>query len=232
MLNGQSTAVIIPALNEAQSIAKVIADLPAIFDQIIVVDNGSTDTTADKAKAAGAQVVYEPQQGYGAACLAGIAQTNADVIAFVDGDYSDYPADLTPLVEVVSSQLAQLAVGVRTPEQCQKRAMPWHQRAGNWLMCCLIELLHGKQFSDLGPMRCINASTLASLNMQDKDYGWTAEMQIKAYQQQVTVKEFPVRYRARIGTSKISGTVKGTIMAAYKISYWTIKLLFNRPTKA
>ncbi len=232
MINGRTTAVIIPALNEEQSIAKVIADLPTCFDQIIVVDNGSIDATAHQAQKSGAQVVYEPQPGYGSACLAGIAQSNAEVIAFIDGDYSDYPADLEPLVEAISSKEAHLAIGVRTPKQCQKHAMPWHQRTGNWAMCCLIKLLHGKHFSDLGPMRCIDAKALAMLNMQDKDYGWTAEMQIKAHQQKLVVNEFPVGYRPRIGTSKISGTVKGTLMAAYKICYWTFKLLINRPIKA
>lgn len=231
MLNSHTAAVIIPALNEEQSIAKVILDIPSFFDEIIVVDNGSSDSTANKAKLAGAQVVYESRPGYGSACLAGITKTNAEIVAFIDADYSDYPADLTQLVEAVSTNAAQLAIGVRTPEQCQKRAMPWHQRAGNWLMCCLIELLHGKQFSDLGPMRCINSTALATLKMQDKDYGWTAEMQIKAHQQRLKVVELPVNYRPRIGTSKISGTVKGTLLAAYKIIYWTIRLVINPPSK-
>ncbi|MFT5258730.1 MAG: glycosyltransferase involved in cell wall biosynthesis [Saprospiraceae bacterium] len=232
MLANRSIAVIIPALNEEQAIRHVLQDLPAFIDQIIVVDNGSTDRTALVAKQSGAQVIAESRRGYGSACLAGISVCNCDIVAFIDGDYSDYPQDLQLLVSAVVTKQADLSIGSRISAFCSEGAMLWHQRAGNWFMCCLISVLHGAQFSDLGPMRCIEMATLRKLNMVDKDYGWTTEMQIKASQQQLAIKEIPVRYRTRIGTSKISGTLKGTLLAAYKITYWTIKLFISKPHRA
>ncbi len=246
MLNKQRISVIIPALNEEQAIARVIHDLPSCIDEVIVVDNGSTDQTAKVAKQAGAQVAFAAAKGYGNACQVGIHAASGDVLAFIDGDYSDYPRDLYPLLHQVVNEGADLAIGVRDAKSCQSTvtnqqdgtaaplqpAMPWHQRVGNWVLCCLITLLYGTQVSDLGPMRCIGRADLNTLNMSDPNYGWTAEMQLKAVKQGLRIAELPVRYRARIGTSKISGTLKGTVLAGYKILYWTLRLALYKPQQS
>jgi glycosyltransferase involved in cell wall biosynthesis len=181
-------SVIIPAMNEAQSIRKVISDIPAWVDEIVVVDNGSTDTTAEVAEKHGAKVLYEPERGYGIACLTGIASLDhPGIVVFLDGDYSDYPEEMGMLI--------------------------W----GNWLACRLMKLFWDLHYTDLGPFRAIRFSTLQSLNMRDRNYGWTVEMQIKAAQRRVRYREVPVRYRKRIGKSKVSGTIRGVIGAGTKI---------------
>lgn len=218
MIGKLVATLIIPARNEAQSIGLVLREVPPFFDHIIVVDNASTDHTDQIARACGAKVVYESHVGYGAACQAGIRHAIGDLIAFMDADYSDYPSDLEKVVAPVATGKADLAIGVRPP------ILPLHQRFGNWLACHMIYLLYGIRYADLGPMRCIHADTLRRLQMVDRDYGWTVEMQIKAARLDIAVVESPVRYRKRIGKSKISGTLRGSVLAACKILYWTVKL--------
>ena len=182
MLGQFKTCVIIPALNEADSIAKVLRDIPRWIDEVIVVDNGSTDATAGIARSMGATVIMEDRKGYGSACLAVMrAAGNAEYIGFIDADYSDYPSDLELLFLPLIKGECDLAIGSRNEHW--KRAVPWHQRWGNWIACRAINLFHGSCFQDLGPMRCVSRTVLEALEMSDPDYGWTSEMQIKAVQQ-------------------------------------------------
>lgn len=234
MIADKHITVIIPALNESQSIGRVLADIPDIVDDVIVVDNGSDDNTDTIARSLGATVVYEKNKGYGAACLAGIralGQTGrakrADLVAFIDGDYSDYPEDLLAVVRPVAEGRCQFAIGCRQNTATNYADVPFHQRWGNWLACGFIDLLHGYKYSDLGPMRCISLKLLARLQMSDADYGWTTEMQLKASILGVAILQVPVRYRRRIGKSKISGTLTGSLMAGYKIFYWAIRLFLH-----
>ena len=226
----KTISVVIPALNEENAIAKVIADIPktvctfdghtgAIVQEIIVVDNGSTDDTAAIAEQNGARVVAESRKGYGYACLAGIAalETNPpDIVVFLDGDYSDYPADLPRLLEPIFEGRAVLVIGARKAYNARDALLP-QARFGNWLACLLIRRFYGAHYTDLGPFRAIRYSQLLALDMQDKTFGWTIEMQLKAAKQGVPVCEVPVRYRKRIGTSKITGTFTGSVKAGYKI---------------
>lgn len=217
--------VIIPAYNEEKSIAKVIADIPKnLVADIIVVDNNSTDNTFTVATQAGATVLKETRQGYGQACLTGIAYANAkdlthrpEIIVFVDGDYSDYPEEMTKLVKPLLEDKADMVIGSRSMGLREKGAMLPQQIFGNWLATTLLRLLYSAHFSDLGPFRAIRTDQLLALNMQDRTYGWTVEMQLKAAKQKLRWAEVPVKYRKRIGFSKISGTVKGTFLAGYKI---------------
>lgn len=227
-IDDRHITVVIPALNEESSIASVIRDIPKTIDRILVVDNGSIDRTRARSLAAGAEVVSEPQKGYGSACLAGIeAAGSTDIIAFLDGDYSDYPEDLLSIIEPLIDDRCDLSIGCREIFANDKSVLPRHQMWGNRLVCSLISILHGVRCRDLGPMRAIHRSCLEQLNMQDKNFGWTAEMQIKAFRSELRVLETPVRYRQRTGRSKISGTVKGSIMAGCKILYWTLRLMFS-----
>ena len=215
-------AVIIPALNEEQAIGNVLREIPAGVQQIIVVDNGSSDGTAQVARSMGALVVEEPRRGYGQACLAGIAQlADPDIVVFLDGDYSDYPEELTDLVEPIRSAEADVVIGSRTLGKRERGALLPQARLGNWLSTGLIRLLFGVSFTDLGPFRALRAEVLQRLKMQDRDFGWTVEMQVKAARLGLRSVEVPVRYRRRIGTSKITGTLTGTVRAGYKI-LWTI----------
>jgi len=228
MINGQHISVIIPVLNEELSITSVIRDIPDQIDGILVVDNGSIDRTREKSLAAGAEVICETRRGYGSACLAGIkAAGPTDIIAFMDGDYSDYPEDLDLVLRPVAEGCPDLVIGCRELLPEGKPAMPRHQMWGNRISCFLIGILHGVRYRDLGPMRAIQRSSLEKLNMQDTDFGWTAEMQIKAFRMGLQVQEVPVRYRQRTGQSKISGTIKGSIMAGCKILYWTLRLILT-----
>ena len=228
MINRRHITVIIPALNEESAIARVIGDLPGEVDRIIVVDNGSVDNTALRARHAGATVVTESRKGYGSACIAGIRESrDSDIIGFIDGDYSDYPEDLLTILEPIANDHCDLAIGCRRQDPNAGPALPRHQKWGNWIACRLIRLVHGFHYEDLGPMRCLCRSTLEKLQMQDGDFGWTVEMQIKASRAGARILQVPVRYRPRIGESKISGTVAGSMMAAYKIIYWTLKLAFT-----
>ena len=225
--------VIIPALNEEEAIAKVIADIPESVTEVIVIDNGSTDRTPEVARRAGATVLKESRAGYGYACLKGITylkdqQQNGDIIVFLDADYSDYPEELTSLVAPIEKGDYDLVIGTRNNPLLQKGALTPQQRFGNALATRLMALLYGGKYSDLGPFRAISFDALDQLNMQDKTYGWTVEMQLKALKYQLRYTEVPVNYRPRIGESKVSGTLKGTIMAGYKILGWIFIYAFKK----
>ena len=218
-------------MNEEQSIGRVVKDIPGDVQWVIVADNGSTDGTARAAREQGAQVVSEPRRGYGYACLAGIANlpAGAEIVVFMDGDYSDYPAELRDLVAAMVEHTADLVVGSRVLGQREKGSLTPQQRFGNWLSTRLIRLLYGFSYTDLGPFRAIRADALRRLNMQDRTYGWTVEMQVKVLQHRMKVVEIPVSYRKRIGRSKVSGTISGSVKAGAKI-LWTIgRLAMKKP---
>ncbi|MFQ5743018.1 MAG: glycosyltransferase family 2 protein [Acidobacteriota bacterium] len=222
-----SVAIIIPALNEAKALPMVLEEIPAsLVDCIIVVDNGSSDETAEVARRAGAKVVREPRRGYGGACQAGLAtlaRQPPDVVVFLDADHSDYPQDLAELLSPIRDGEADLVCGSRV-ELAEASALSPHVRWGNGLATWLIARLHGHNYRDLGPFRAIRWPALQSLEMRDPAYGWNAEMQVKALQRKLRVSEVPVRYRQRVGRSKISGTVRGTLLAGSAI-LWTIVAL-------
>lgn len=215
--------VIIPALNEEKSIAKVINEIPkSIAKEIIVCDNGSIDNTSNEAKKAGATVLVEREKGYGASCLKGIDYINklkdkTDIIVFLDGDYSDYPEEMEKVISPILTNEAEMVIGSRALGLKEKGSLTPQQVFGNWLATKMLHLFYGVKFTDLGPFRAITLSALNSLEMKDRNYGWTVEMQIKAAKQNIKSVEVPVNYRIRIGFSKVSGTLKGTIMAGYKI---------------
>jgi len=214
---------VIPALNEESSIALVVAAIPRhCASRIIVVDNNSTDRTAEMARNAGADVVFESVRGYGSACFRGMSEAaEADVILFLDGDFSDDPAEIPLLLQPIEENQADLTIGSRTAGQREKGALPRHAHFGNRLACLLIRWLFGRRFTDLGPFRAIRADSLQRLNMQDRGYGWTVEMQVKAVKLGLRCREVPVSYRKRIGHSKISGTIGGSVKASLRI-LWTI----------
>lgn len=215
--------VIIPAFNEEHGVGRVIAEIPKhLVSEIIIVDNASTDTTAQVAVAAGATVLYEPIRGYGRACLKGIdylksGQVKPDIVVFLDADHSDYPEEMEQLIKPIMTQQADLVIGSRALGNKEKGSMTPQQIFGNWLATRLLKLFYGVAFTDLGPFRAITYSRLIELDMKDKTYGWTVEMQLKAAKRGFRCMEVPVRYRRRIGFSKVSGTLKGTVMAGYKI---------------
>lgn len=219
--------VIIPVLNEEGSIGLVLRDIPKnIVRNIIVCDNGSKDSSASVALSQGAVVVHENRKGYGYACLAGLEyvenlEITPDILVFLDGDYSDYPQELTRLVQPIQEGNADVVIGSRALGAREKGSMTPQQIFGNWLATTLIRLFFHYRFTDLGPFRAISYEKLKQLQMEDKTFGWTVEMQIKAAKQNLACLEVPVSYRKRIGTSKVSGTIKGTLMAGYKI-IWTI----------
>lgn len=212
-----NVSVIIPVLNEEEAIASVINDIPkSLVQEIIVVDNGCTDHTVEIAKEHGARVVSEPQRGYGSACLAGIAAVHSpDVVVFLDGDYSDDPTEMSDLVQPIRDGQAEFVVGTRRPSE--KGALLPQARFGNKLATLLMCIFFDVKYTDLGPFRAIRYDKLMALNMQDKNFGWTIEMQLKAAKMRMKVCEVPVSYRKRIGRSKISGTVIGSIRAGIKI---------------
>ena len=222
-------SVIIPAHNEARAIGLVLTEIPpGLAQEVVVVDNNSTDDTGAVARAHGATVVREPRPGYGHACLAGMAHVfsrpeseQPDIVVFLDGDHSDYPAQMPELLAPLLAGAADMVIGSRALGERERGALLPQQRFGNWLATRLLRLRYGGRFTDLGPFRAILAPALLGLGMEDKTYGWTVEMQIKAARQGLRTVEVPVRYRRRIGTSKVSGTVRGTIGAGYKI-LWTI----------
>ena len=220
-------SVIIPAYNEEKSIGKVIAEIPSVVDEIIVVNNHSTDNTAKVAQAAGARVLFEERKGYGYACLKGLAHlrknNQPDIVVFLDGDYSDYPQELSRLVQPIIEKSVDFVVGARTKELREKGSMTPQQVFGNALACFLMRVLYHSKFTDLGPFRAIRWETLESLQMRDKTYGWTVEMQLKVLRKKISYQEIPVSYKKRIGVSKVSGTVKGTIFAGVKIIGWIFK---------
>ncbi len=219
--------VIIPALNEEDSIGLVLRDLPSV-GQVIVIDNGSTDTTAARAKAAGAHVVSESRRGYGSACLRGLSEVRNQieqgqpaprVIVFADADYSDQLEQLPELVEPIFENESDFVLGSRLMGQREPGAMPPQSLWGNRLACFLMRWTVGHRYTDLGPFRAIRYSSLQQLNMIDTNFGWTVEMQIKAAQQKLRIQELPTAYRKRVGASKISGTLSGTVKAGSKILY-------------
>lgn len=223
-------SVIIPVLNEQDSIGLVIRDIPAhLVTEIIVVDNGSTDRTAEMARNAGARVVRENHRGYGAACLRGIASANRpDIIVFMDGDYSDYPEEMERLVAPVVKGEADLVIGSRTAGARSKRVLPPHAYWGNRLTTWLITALHHYRYTDLGPFRAISHKGLMQLGMEDLNYGWTVEMQVKALIHGLNVVELPVSYRKRIGTSKVTGTMSGSVKAGIKMLYTVFSLRLQK----
>lgn len=240
--------VIIPAFNEAESIAKVVGDIPKIpfigvgtgrdlslpeeegnlVSEVIVVSNGSTDATEENARKAGATVLVEPKKGYGYACLRGMeylgrSGKHPEIVVFLDGDYSDYPEELGKLVTPLIEDNIDMVIGARVKEFREKGSMTGPQIFGNWLATSLMRLLFNGRFTDLGPFRAIKYDKLLQLGMEDKTYGWTVEMQLKALKQKLFYVEVPVHYRNRIGTSKVSGTFKGAFMAGVKILGWILK---------
>lgn len=222
MRNAAKIAVVIPALNEEQAIGRVVAAIPAWVDDIVVADNGSTDLTAQVARAGGARVVREPCRGYGAACLAGLAALrDPDVVVFLDGDFSDLPEEMPVLVDPILAGRADMVIGSRVLGRREVGALTPQARFGNWLSCHLIRLFWKTRYTDLGPFRAIRWQELQKLHMRDRNYGWTVEMQIKAARQGLRVLEVPVSYRNRIGRSKVSRTIKGSICAGAKI-LWMI----------
>lgn len=224
-------AVIIPAFNEAPSIAHVIRAIPKHVTTCIVVDNNSTDETAAMAEESGAIVLHESHKGYGHACLKGMAYLEKhppDIVVFLDGDFSDFPEDLDLLVTPLLQDEAVFCLGARTKNLREKGSLTPQQRFGNTLACTLMRWVYGSTFTDLGPFRAIQWKVLKTLDMQDKTYGWTVEMQLKILRRKLPYKEIPVRYRKRIGVSKVSGTLKGTVLAGVKIIGWIGKFYFSK----
>ncbi|MCL6220062.1 glycosyltransferase family 2 protein [Zunongwangia pacifica] len=224
--------VIIPAYNEADSIAKVIAEIPNIVDEVIVVSNNSTDDTEKNASAAGATVLQENRKGYGYACLKGMdhiakQSQKPEIIVFLDGDYSDYPSELTKIIAPIQQKNIDMVIGSRVKKWREEGSMTLPQIFGNWLATTLMHLFFGAKFTDLGPFRAIKYEKLLQLNMEDKTYGWTVEMQLKAIKHDFMYVEVPVHYKNRIGISKVSGTLKGAIFAGVKILGWIFKYSFK-----
>lgn len=220
--------VVIPAYNEQDSIGLVIQEIPAIVDEVIVVNNNSTDKTAEVAQKNRATVLTEEKMGYGYACLKGLdyiasQEKKPDIVVFLDGDYSDYPEELTKLVQPIIEDNIDMVIGARVKNLREKHSMTPQQVFGNWLATSLMKLFFNAKYTDLGPFRAIKYNTLLSLDMVDKTYGWTVEMQLKILRKKLSYTEIPVHYKKRIGVSKVSGTIKGTIFAAIKILGWIFK---------
>ena len=224
-------ALIIPCRNEAEALRRVLAEVQReAVVELLVVDNGSTDATAEVARAAGARVIPEPVPGYGRACLAGLAalDPSVDTVVFLDGDYSDYPEELPRLLAPIAEGRADLVIGSRV-RYALSGSLTIQQRFGNWLACALLRRLFGVRYTDLGPFRAIRRAALDRLAMRDQAFGWTVEMQAKAARQGLRVAEVPVRYRPRIGRSKISGTLSGTVRAGMAILSTICTVACGRP---
>ena len=229
MHHNPKISVIIPALDEEESIGQVLNDIPGeIVEEVIVVDNGSSDNTVTVSKSLGANVILEPLKGYGAACLRGISilKQDTDIVVFLDADYSDYPQDLHTVVKPIRNDNADMVIGSRMSGEREKGALLPQAIFGNKLATFLIRLFWGFKYTDLGPFRAIKYRDLLALNMTDKNFGWTVEMQIKALKKRLRIVEVPVRYRKRIGKSKITGTFSGTVRAGVKIIYTIFKYGF------
>jgi glycosyltransferase involved in cell wall biosynthesis len=222
-------SVIIPTHNEAQAIGRVLADLPSdLVTEVIVVDSNSTDGTPDLARSLGAEVIHEPRRGYGRACLTGLANAkNPDVVVFLDGDSSDRPAELPILLAPIVEGRADVTLGSRLHDRRSAAALPWHQVLGNRLAVTLIKLLYGLKINDLGPFRAARADVLRALALQETTYGWAVEMILKGALAGFRIVEVPVSYHARIGKSKISGTLKGTIGAGWFILSLIVRYYFR-----
>jgi glycosyltransferase involved in cell wall biosynthesis len=224
--------VIIPAFNEENAIVNVLKEIPDLVSEVIVIDNNSNDLTSINAKNAGATVLFEEKKGYGYACLKGLnyiakQEIKPDIIVFLDGDYSDYPEELLKIINPIIADNIDLVIGARVAVFREFGSMTPQQVFGNWLACFLMKLFFNSKFTDLGPFRAIKYDKLLELSMQDKTYGWTVEMQLKALKKGFSYTEIPVRYKNRIGVSKVSGTIKGTIMAGIKIIGWIFKYAFK-----
>ena len=227
----KKVVVIIPAFNEENAVGKVIKDIPkSMVNEIVVVNNNSTDQTSKIAKGEGATVLEEGIQGYGNACLKGMSYIkNQDpepsIVVFIDADYSDHPEEMGNLIKPIIDNDVDLVIGSRALGKMEKGSMTFPQLFGNWLATGLIKLLYGVKYTDLGPFRAVKYNSLIAMGMKDKTYGWTVEMQLKAAKMKMKIQEVPVNYRKRIGFSKISGTVKGTLGAGYKIITTIFKYL-------
>jgi glycosyltransferase involved in cell wall biosynthesis len=222
-------SVVIPTHHEAQSIGRVLADLPVdIVTEVLVVDSNSTDGTPEIASRMGARVLHEPRRGYGRACLTGLASANSpDIVVFLDGDYSDRPGELPFLLTPIIEGRADITLGSRLQKH-RSAAMPWHQAFGNRLAAFLIRLLYGQRISDLGPFRAGRADVLRRLELQEKTYGWAVEIILKGTLRGFRIVEVPVSYYPRIGKSKISGTLRGTVGAAWFILSLIVRYYFRR----
>ena len=231
MKNPPKIVVIIPAVNEEASIGKVVKAIPRpLVDTIIVGNNGSKDKTGEVAEKTGAVVVNEPRPGYGWACLKGMEyaaqmEDKPDIIVFIDGDFSDYPEEMPDVVAPIIENDIDLVIGSRALGAKEKGSMTFPQRFGNWLATRLMRIFYRVRYTDLGPFRAIKYDALMKLGMSDKTYGWTIEMQLRAAKHKLTYTEVPVNYKKRIGKSKVSGTIKGTILAGYKIIFAIFKYL-------
>lgn len=221
-------SVVIPALNEEQAIAEVVGSIPADWVyEVIVADNGSSDDTANQASLAGARVIFEPRAGYGFACLAGAkAAAGADILVFLDGDRSDDPRQLETIVGPLLENKADLVIGSRIKGALEKGAMPLHGRMGNHFIVFLLRLLYGLDLTDIGSFRAIKAQSLFELDMQQMTYGWPVEMVVKAARKGLRIQSVPINYRRRIGESKVTGTIRGSILATYYMFLVPLKYLF------
>jgi glycosyltransferase involved in cell wall biosynthesis len=223
-------SVVIPTFNEAPAIAEVIGAVPQDkIQEIIVVDNGSTDGTAEQAAAAGARVIHEPRKGYGSACWAGAnAVRNSDIIVFLDGDRSDDPAQLEIIAAPVVQGQADLVIGSRIGGKLEKGSMPLHAQLGNRIIVFLLRLLYGVRITDIGSFRAIRTRVLLDLHMDQMTYGWPVEMVVKAARKGLRLQSVPIRYRKRIGVSKVTGSLRGSVLAAYYMFLVPLKYLFKR----
>ena len=223
-------SVVIPTYNEAPAIAEVISAVPQNkIQEIIVVDNGSTDGTAEKAAAAGARVIHEPRKGYGSACWAGANSIrNSDIIVFLDGDRSDDPTQLERIAAPVIQGQADLVIGSRIGGKLEKGSMPLHAKLGNRVIVLLLRLLYGVRITDIGSFRAIRTRLLADLHMEQMTYGWPVEMVVKAARKGLRIQSVPIRYRKRIGVSKVTGSLRGSVLAAYYMFFVPLKYLIKR----